>query len=178
MMTSGVQLRCSNWAVSAFFITAPYYLLRTLFWVEGSTHAKAQSESGQSLEFPGQEVQKVEASVNGAGVTWAGLPVYQAYKRTDRGVLQAQTDVSPGGFGKGFLMTVEERLGVGLINESSYKTVSGAQLSNVEVQRKVVAGPGEEGGAGYKSYSGRRVPKNWYLEGGGLGHGSCGILEA
>lgn len=49
------------------------------------------------------------------GSRGAGLPVYQAYKWTDHRC--SKTDVSPSGFRKGFLMTVQERLGVREIHQ-------------------------------------------------------------
>lgn len=57
--------------------------------------------------FAGQEVQEAGGSTNAAGAMWGGLPCVPSLQTW--GLTTRRFDAIPGGFRKGFLMTLEQR---------------------------------------------------------------------
>lgn len=107
MMASGFRSRLPNSGVCIFLTTKSYYLLRMLCQVESSGHAKAQSQ-GRACGLQGKRFRKQEASMNAVwGAVWSALPCVPGLQTW--GLTTRRFDAIPGGFRKGFMMTLEER---------------------------------------------------------------------
>lgn len=172
MMVSGFRSRLPNSGVYIVLTTKSYYLLRILCQVESSGYATAQSQA-RACRLQGKRFRRQEASMNAVwGAVGGALPCVPGLQTW--GLTTRRFDAIPGGFRKGFLMTLEQRGRVAGTN--SMRAVarllvepSGEMLKS---RREVVAGPGgmaakgTQGGESprigiWKGRAGSRVTWHW-----------------